>query len=38
MINYMVLSEIIEGLFECNCIKTGAFTLRSGELSKYYLI
>lgn len=36
MINYMVSSEIIEGLFECNCIKTGAFTLRSGELSKYY--
>ena len=22
MINYMVSSEIIEGLFECNCIKT----------------
>ena len=27
---------IIQGLFETNCVKMGEFTLKNGELSKYY--
>lgn len=32
----MDMDGIISGLFETNCIKTGVFQLRNGDLSKYY--
>jgi uridine monophosphate synthetase len=30
------MENIIQGLIDTNCIKTGNFTLKSGEISKYY--
>ena len=30
------MENIIQGLIDTNCIKTGYFTLKSGEISKYY--
>lgn len=30
------INTIIKGMFDSNCIKTGEFLLKSGELSKYY--
>ena len=30
--------DLINSLIECNCVKTGKFTLRSGAISRYYLI
>ena len=31
-----MVDSIIEDLFETNCVKMGEFTLKNGELSKYY--
>ena len=28
--------DIINSLIECNCVKTGKFTLRNGNISRYY--
>ena len=28
--------DLINRLIECNCVKTGKFTLRSGDVSRYY--